>query len=205
MDGQEVVHAEVCDAVDRVGSNGGGVRKDRILAVDVDLGDEIAAGDACVAEGVDGDGGREVGERGEEEAGVERRTAEIVGGEGGVGSVDDGEEAAAEGVDGDCEDGGVGGEVGVGDEGLEDAGVGDGVEGGVAGGGNDEVLGGGVPREGVGGEGGGSDGDDVWAVGEGGAHQKEGYADGNWMEKEKKGSFHTVTSWRKVGIEIGKE
>lgn len=174
-----------------MGSEGGGVGEDRISAVDVDLPDQIAigVGDVGVAEGVDGDGDRAVGERGEEEARVEGRAAEIVGGEGGEGmdGVDDGEEAAAEGVDGYGEDEGVGREVGVGDQGLEDAGVGEGVDGGVAGGGDDEVLGGWVPREAVGGEVGGLAGDDVGAVCEGGPHQEEEGGDGNL--EEGKGSF----------------
>lgn len=74
--------------------------------------------------------------------GVERR-------EGRVG-VNDGEEAVVRGINGDAEEGCVGGESIVGDEGFDDAGVGDGGDDALAEGTDEEMLSAWLPREGFG-------------------------------------------------------
>ena len=129
--------------------------EDRGVASGADLPDVVSGG-VCyegVAVVVDGDvvcggGGGFVGwEGGEEDAAA---GAEVVGGEGVEQRkvvVDDGEEAVAVRIDGEAEDGGAGGEVGVGDEGFDDAGVGDGGDDALPEGSEEEVLGAWIPRE----------------------------------------------------------
>jgi len=79
--------------------------------------------------------------------------AEVVGGEGVERrewrrGVNDSEEAVTVGIYGDAEDGGVGGEGDVGDEGFDYAGVGDGGDDAAAEGADEEMLSAWVPREG---------------------------------------------------------
>lgn len=104
---------------------------------------------------VNGDVVGGVGVRGGREGGEEEAAAgaEVVGGEGverreGLVRVNDGEEAVARGIDGEAEEGGAVGEVGVGDEGFDDAGVGDRGDDALAEGSEEEVLGVWVPGEG---------------------------------------------------------
>lgn len=105
---------------------------------------------------VDGDvvgGGGSIvigGEGGEEEAAA---GAEVIGCEGverrdGMIGVDDSEETVARGIDGEAEEGDVGGEVIIGDECFNDAGVRDGSNDALAEGSEEEVLGVWVPGEG---------------------------------------------------------
>lgn len=79
--------------------------------------------------------------------------AEVVGGEGverreGRRGVDNGEETVTAGIDGDSEDGGVGGEGDVGYESFDYTGVGDGGDDAAAEGSDEEMLSAWVPREG---------------------------------------------------------
>lgn len=126
---------------------------------------------------IDGDvvGGGEDGACGEAEFIVEVREeseentaagAKVVGCEGierrnGRRGVDDGEEAVKVGIDGKAEDGGVGWESDVGDEGFDYAGVGDGGYDAAAEGTDEKMLSAWVPREGFRVEVGGTEVDDV--------------------------------------------
>lgn len=115
------------------------------------------------------------GEAGEEDAAAR---AEVVGGEGvegreAAGCGDDGEEAAAGGVEGEAEEGDVWGEVGVGGEVGEGGVVGEGEEGGAAGAAEEEACGDGVPDGGLREEVGGVEGDGVGVRGGGGEGEGE--------------------------------
>lgn len=120
----------------REGSERWGAGEDRGLSVGADLPDEVRdeVGHIGFASAVDGDviyavdeGGGGGRERGEEEL---PPGAEVVAGE----SMDHCEEAVVRRVDGAAEEGGVGGEGAVVDEGLDGAGGRDGVDGAFRGG-----------------------------------------------------------------------